>query len=92
MPTNWRDVDPELRQVVARTVNVVSFLTDAFSYKYWLYLAEDANFRMRNRFVSNEQRDPILGDGWGYMVKKDEYYDFLKSSLDVDEVRFIAVV
>ncbi|KAI5894719.1 uncharacterized protein SCHCODRAFT_02598112 [Schizophyllum commune H4-8] len=58
----------------------------AYPYKYWLYLAEDANFRMRNRFVSNEQRDPILGDGWGYMVKKDEYYNFLKSSLDIDEI------
>ncbi|KAL1684845.1 hypothetical protein GGG16DRAFT_29255, partial [Schizophyllum commune] len=65
LPTNWCDIDPELRQVVARTVKA------------------DTNFCMRNHSISNKQRDPILGDGWGYMVKKDKYYDFLK--------RFIAI-
>ncbi|TRM62975.1 hypothetical protein BD626DRAFT_403580 [Schizophyllum amplum] len=57
------------------------------AFKYWLFLAEDANFRICNRLVSNDEKDPVLGDGWGYMVKKDRYHEVLKKSIDADEVR-----
>ncbi|TRM56615.1 hypothetical protein BD626DRAFT_551464 [Schizophyllum amplum] len=55
-------------------------------FKYWLFIAEDANFRLRNRLVSNDNRDPVLGDGWAYMVKKDVYSEYLKKSVDADEI------
>ncbi|KAJ7787842.1 hypothetical protein B0H14DRAFT_3505052 [Mycena olivaceomarginata] len=44
----------------------------AFKFIYFLFLAQDANFRLNNRSVSSEAVDPILGDGWGYFVKQEE--------------------
>ncbi|KAJ7231598.1 hypothetical protein B0H12DRAFT_1239914 [Mycena haematopus] len=38
---------------------------------YWLFLAQDANFRLSNRNVSSEALDPILGDGFGYFAKRE---------------------
>ncbi|KAJ7164850.1 hypothetical protein C8R43DRAFT_1122730 [Mycena crocata] len=39
-------------------------------YIYFLFLAQDANFRLVNRNVSTEEADPILGDGSGYFAKR----------------------
>ncbi|KAJ7195402.1 hypothetical protein B0H12DRAFT_1245586 [Mycena haematopus] len=39
-------------------------------FLYFLFLAQDANFRLSNRSVSTEVADPILGDGWGYFCKR----------------------
>ncbi|KAJ7920718.1 hypothetical protein B0H13DRAFT_1605173 [Mycena leptocephala] len=38
---------------------------------YFLFLAQDANFRLNNRAVSSEATDPILGDGLGYFCKRE---------------------
>ncbi|KAJ7666199.1 hypothetical protein DFH06DRAFT_1323329 [Mycena polygramma] len=38
---------------------------------YFLFLAQDANFRLANRNVSSEISDPILGDGFGYFCKRE---------------------
>ncbi|KAJ7834177.1 hypothetical protein B0H13DRAFT_2370006 [Mycena leptocephala] len=35
-------------------------------YKYFTSLSEDANFKLINRNVSTEERDPIVDDGCGY--------------------------
>ncbi|KAJ7248186.1 hypothetical protein B0H12DRAFT_1203131 [Mycena haematopus] len=42
-----------------------------YRYIYWLFLAQDANFRLSNRSVSSEAADPILGDGMGYFCKRE---------------------
>ncbi|KAJ7300377.1 hypothetical protein DFH08DRAFT_725398 [Mycena albidolilacea] len=42
-----------------------------YRFIYWLFLAEDANFRLSNRNVSSEALDPILGDGFGYFCKRE---------------------
>ncbi|KAJ7660093.1 hypothetical protein DFH06DRAFT_989201, partial [Mycena polygramma] len=42
-----------------------------FRYLYFLFLAQDANFRLTNRAVSSEEADPILGDGFGYFAKRE---------------------
>ncbi|KAJ6574049.1 hypothetical protein B0H19DRAFT_1208169 [Mycena capillaripes] len=38
-------------------------------YKYFLFLAQDCNFRLINRNVSSAAKDPILGDGFGYFCQ-----------------------
>lgn len=51
-------------------------------------VALDANFRLRRRAISNEERDPPLSSGWGYFVQDKPYREYLKSRVDSDEVRF----
>ncbi|KAF7369403.1 CxC2 domain-containing protein [Mycena venus] len=41
-----------------------------YRFLYFVFLAQDANFRLSNRNVSSEA-DPILGDGWGFFAKRD---------------------
>jgi hypothetical protein len=38
---------------------------------YFLFLAQDANFRLTNRNISSEDADPILGDGFGFFAKRE---------------------
>lgn len=36
-------------------------------------VAIDANFRLKRRAVSSNDRDPALGSGWGYFVEDSPY-------------------
>ncbi|KAJ7431147.1 hypothetical protein B0H11DRAFT_2165768 [Mycena galericulata] len=42
-----------------------------YRFIYFLFLAQDANFRLSNRAVSSEVADPILGDGFGFFCKRE---------------------
>ncbi|KAJ7046287.1 hypothetical protein C8F04DRAFT_1173231 [Mycena alexandri] len=44
-----------------------------FRFLYMLFLAVDANFRLKNRLRANEHQDLPLGSGWGYMVEGAPY-------------------
>lgn len=54
---------------------------------YTLYLAMDANFRLklRNRGIKN---DPELGRGWGYFVNDSEYQAVMETFGDQEEVSY----
>ncbi|KAF8135325.1 hypothetical protein K438DRAFT_1786899 [Mycena galopus ATCC 62051] len=39
-----------------------------FRFIYWLFLAQDTNFRLSNRNISSEVTDPILGDGFAMFM------------------------
>ena len=56
------------------------------SWLYTLYLAMDANFRLKlhNRGVQN---DPELGGGWGYFVNDPDYQAVMVTFGDQEEVR-----
>ena len=58
----------------------------ASRFLYMTVLALDANFRLRRRVISNEERDPALCSGWGYFVEDKPYREFLKTRVDDDEV------
>ncbi|KAJ7120555.1 hypothetical protein C8R43DRAFT_900678 [Mycena crocata] len=55
-------------------------------YKYFLELAEDANFKLINRQVSTETRDPIAGDGLGYFCNRAEYSEHIRNNIDEEEI------
>ncbi|KAJ7510750.1 hypothetical protein B0H11DRAFT_1701190 [Mycena galericulata] len=55
-------------------------------YKYFLFLAQDCNFRLINRNVSSAAKDPILGDGLGYFVNHAKYTDFLRDHVSEEEI------
>ncbi|KAJ7898272.1 hypothetical protein B0H14DRAFT_2332228 [Mycena olivaceomarginata] len=43
-----------------------------------LFLAIDANFRLKRKDVSTEERDPGLGNGWAFFGDVDAYMDHVK--------------
>ncbi|EIW81903.1 hypothetical protein CONPUDRAFT_54452, partial [Coniophora puteana RWD-64-598 SS2] len=59
-------------------------------HKQWLYglfLAIDANFRLKRKAVSREELDPSFGDGWAYFVKEQPFQDWLASQPDPPHAR-----
>lgn len=40
---------------------------------YTLFLAIDANFRLRRKHISSEDKDPAISQGFGYFVKTGPY-------------------
>ncbi|KAG6809360.1 hypothetical protein H0H92_000568 [Tricholoma furcatifolium] len=53
---------------------------------YQLFLSQDANFRLKNRLRSSEEKDPSLSPGWAYFVSTDEYLQHLAKYVDEDEI------
>ncbi|KAG1719439.1 uncharacterized protein EDB91DRAFT_1240601 [Suillus paluster] len=66
LPTNW-ETSPPNQQCAPR-------------WKYALFLAIDANFRLKRWMVSTDRRDPGLSKGWGYFVKESEYKRYLRTN------------
>ncbi|KAJ6564323.1 hypothetical protein B0H19DRAFT_1140803 [Mycena capillaripes] len=56
------------------------------SYKYFLLLAEDANFKLINRNVSSEERDPVVDDGTAYFCNRAEYPAHIRKHVNEDEI------
>lgn len=42
-------------------------------FLYALFLAIDANFRLKRKKVSTDERDPSLNEGWACFVKEEPY-------------------
>ncbi|KAJ7024617.1 hypothetical protein C8F04DRAFT_1270161 [Mycena alexandri] len=55
-------------------------------YKYFLLLAADANFKMINRNVSSEERDPVVDDGTGYFCNRADYTAHIRKHVDEEEI------
>ncbi|KAJ7075035.1 hypothetical protein B0H15DRAFT_792355 [Mycena belliarum] len=55
-------------------------------YKHFLWLSQDANFKLINRNVSTEARDPIVDDGSGYFCHRGEYSEHIRKHIDEDEI------
>ncbi|KAJ7763723.1 hypothetical protein B0H16DRAFT_1661737 [Mycena metata] len=55
-------------------------------YKYFLFLAQDCNFRLINRAVSTAANDPIVHDGMGYFVNHAKYTEYLRAHVSEEEI------
>ncbi|KAG2144653.1 uncharacterized protein EDB93DRAFT_1241226 [Suillus bovinus] len=42
-------------------------------WKYGLFIAVDANFRLKRRMVSSDEKDPGLSQGWSFFVDERDY-------------------
>jgi hypothetical protein len=61
-----------------------------FSWIYALFLAIDANFRLKRKIVSSNTTDPSLSRGWAYFVEEGAYKELLAEKVDVlQEVRLL---
>ncbi|KAG6912525.1 hypothetical protein DXG01_014015 [Tephrocybe rancida] len=56
------------------------------SWLYQLILSQDANFRLKNRLHSSDDKDPSLGPGFAYFVASNEYLEHLSKYVDQDEI------
>jgi hypothetical protein len=54
-----------------------------FRYIHRLFLAIDANFRLKRRNVSSEEKDPSYSVGWAYFVPEVAYKAHLKKNESV---------
>jgi hypothetical protein len=57
----------------------------SYRFKYWLFLAVDACFRLKRRLISSEDKDPALGSGWAYYVEDKPFREYIKSVEDQQE-------
>ncbi|KAF8074792.1 hypothetical protein FPV67DRAFT_1409041 [Lyophyllum atratum] len=48
-------------------------------FLYALFIGIDANFRLKRRVVSSEERDPSLGGGWAFFVEESGYKEYLEA-------------
>ncbi|KAJ3764740.1 hypothetical protein FB446DRAFT_795781, partial [Lentinula raphanica] len=55
-------------------------------YKYWLYLAEDACFRLKRRLVSSNDVDPGVGTGSSYFVEDNQFREYIATCGDQVEM------
>ena len=59
---------------------VDSRLRGALRYLHRLFLALDANFRLKRRDISSEDKDPSYSLGWVYFVLEIAYRAHLKTT------------
>jgi hypothetical protein len=81
---NWEAMPEDLRQVMF--ISMQTTLTIRSSYKYFLFLVQDCNFRLINRNVGKAGKDPIIGDGLGYFVNNEKYATFLRAHVSEEEI------
>ncbi|KAF7796504.1 hypothetical protein EIP86_007682 [Pleurotus ostreatoroseus] len=61
-------------------------VSDDLKFIYTMFIAIDANFRLKRRAISNEVRDPALGSGLAYFVEDHAYREHLAKYVDQEEI------
>ncbi|KAI0083229.1 hypothetical protein BDY19DRAFT_998729 [Irpex rosettiformis] len=61
-------------------------VTDELRFIYTMFVAIDANFRLKRRAISSEKRDPALSSGLGYFVQNTKYLDFIRDRADQKDI------
>ncbi len=84
LPPDWESISAEKRYVVYCRPEEGSDVTWRFIYT--LFLAIDANFRLRNAIVSTTDRDPPLGDGWAFFIEQAPYQEHIRSFVSQDDM------
>ncbi|KAG6836052.1 hypothetical protein H0H93_011949 [Arthromyces matolae] len=51
-------------------------------FLYTQFVGIDANFRLKRKHVSSEERDPSLGGGWAFFVEETEYKNHISKTWD----------
>ncbi|KAG1800908.1 uncharacterized protein HD556DRAFT_1430245 [Suillus plorans] len=58
---------------------------------YVLFIAMDANFRLKRKAVLSDQVDPGLNAGWGYFVEEQQYKSYLSHCMTEQQERSTCV-
>lgn len=84
LPVGWEDAPIEMRYVILKSPHF-PFLCP-IRFLYMVFIAMDANFRLKNQLVSNYSQDPGLGIGWAYMLPREDYEGYVLSRVDDEDV------
>ena len=49
-------------------------------FLYALFVALDANFRLKRKDISSEEKDPGLGNGWAFYCEVEKYMGHVKKN------------
>ncbi|KAJ7622438.1 hypothetical protein FB45DRAFT_1091417 [Roridomyces roridus] len=60
-------------------------------FLFALFLAMDANFRLKRKDVSTERKDPGLGDGWSFYCEVEKYMSHVAKHWDMPQERSTCV-
>jgi hypothetical protein len=85
LPPDWKDMPEEKQCVWPRFAVFFARPHPSFRFLYALFLAMDANFRLKRKDVSSEEKDPGLGDGWSFYCSVEEYMAHVKKHWDTPQ-------
>jgi hypothetical protein len=85
LPEGWEDAPVGSRFVLS--ILILFLLLTNTRFLYMMFLAVDANFRLKNQLVSNYSQDPGLGTGWAYLVPREPYERYVFSRANDADVR-----
>jgi hypothetical protein len=90
LPPGWEEAPEDMAYVVSYLAS--SLPADALHrFLYALFVAIDANFRLKRKDVSTEEKDPGLGPGWAFFCEVKTYMAHVKKHWDqpqdVSEIR-----
>lgn len=74
---------------VSTLIEFYDLLPDISSHLYILYLAVDANFKLKGK--DRGIQDPELGPGWGLFVEETRYQQHLANYIDQPEVTHLSI-
>jgi hypothetical protein len=66
------------KKVSLLELHVRELNADDARFLYALFIALDANFRLKRKDVSSEEKDPGLGNGWAFFCKVKAYMAHVK--------------
>jgi hypothetical protein len=91
LPEDWRQVPKSKVYVISLLVASTSDVV-AYRWLYALFLAIDANFRLKRKIISKDAVDPSLSRGWAYFVDDKTYQEHLTAhGKDIQEVSTVIV-
>ncbi|KAG6825678.1 hypothetical protein H0H92_002841 [Tricholoma furcatifolium] len=76
-------------------INLPSGWNEVAEDKRWLYalfLGIDANFRLKRKIVSSEQRDLSLGMGWAFFVEETAYKSHINANWNLKQPKSTCVL
>ena len=82
------------RMTVCTSILFFSFFSIFDRYLNRLFIAIDANFRLKRRDVSSEEADPSFSNSWSYFVPEQQYKAYLQefSDLIIQEVNPVSLL
>lgn len=77
LPSVWKNVPYVWMYVIFLSFSH-ELLSAVFRWLFALFIALDANFKLRRKKVSTPAKDPSLSGGWAYFVNEEKFADHLK--------------
>lgn len=85
LPDDWENAPGNRRSACMSFSKEPPLLINSPRWLYALFLAIDANFRLKRKAISSDERDPSLNAGSAYFVEECEYKTYLAERVTVPQ-------